>query len=118
MITEFPLRTPTAEYTLHYSSNAVCRLEAETEMTLEQISNSFNSGKNLKVTLVRALVWAGLGDRHPGLSLEDAGRIIDEVGIVEAVTLAAQAFQGAFPRARSNSKNPQTAVKGGTSKHS
>ncbi|HRY04517.1 MAG TPA: hypothetical protein P5256_15410 [Beijerinckiaceae bacterium] len=85
------------QYTLKFSINALCALEAELgagdAMDLQQII-----GERPSITVLRTLMWAGLQEHHPGTSKDDAGRIMDLVGLVpstEAVTTALVASMNA-----------------------
>lgn len=78
--------------TLVLSMNALCRAEEITGI-------SFLSGEvafqNLRA--MRALVWAGLLHEQPGLSLADAGEIIDSVGMAHAFECVSKALVAAVP---------------------
>lgn len=87
-------------YTLHFSTNALCELEAELDLGLMQIAALLGKPDKLTMRHVRLLFWAGLRDRHEGVTLTDAGRIMDAIGPLEAIGIAARAFQAAFPGAQ------------------
>lgn len=84
-------------YTLHFSTNAFCELEAEMGVGLMQIAALLDKPEKLSMQNLRLLFWAGLRDRHPDISLTDAGRIMDAFGMLDAIQLAAKAFEAAFP---------------------
>jgi hypothetical protein len=70
------------EYTLKLSTNAICELEYKIDMGLPAIVLNME-----RLTMARGLLWASLRAKHPEVSLEQAGDIIDACGI-KAVTEA------------------------------
>jgi hypothetical protein len=91
------------EYTLVFDINAFCEIEADTGHDLPGLIDSFRSSPTL--TLVRAMVCAGLQDKHPGITKTETGRIMSED--IEAVNAALEmAFQAAMPEAKEGSQNP------------
>lgn len=82
-------------HALHYSHNAICRLEETTGKSLGQLTRELESmGENLSVRSVRQLFWGGLPE---GTTLEQAGEIMDAVGLQGAGDLIARAVAAAFP---------------------
>jgi hypothetical protein len=69
------------EYTIKLGHNAFACLEGELGATPAQLELML---KEPTITLVRAILWAGLRKHHPEINIEMAGEIIDEVG-AEAV---------------------------------
>lgn len=68
-------------YTLQYTTNAFCELEDETGMkVLDIIANGEPSMK-----VIRAMVWAGLLEHHEGITIKQAGHVIDAAGGMEVV---------------------------------
>lgn len=85
-----------ASWSLNFSVNALCRLEAEVgQEELEALLRGEATG----VTEVRAAFWAGLRDFHPTLTLDDAGALVTHIGLELAGELTAQALVMAFPPA-------------------
>lgn len=76
-------------YVLRYTTNALVKLEDALGRSITQMGDGMREA--------RALVWAGLLHAHPDLTLEQAGEIMDQVGVVEAVAKAGQALRLAFP---------------------
>jgi hypothetical protein len=64
---------------LKYTFNALCELEDALGRPLLEIRNNF------RVKDLRALVWAGLLHENPDLTLEEAGRLLDEAPSLEDV---------------------------------
>lgn len=72
------------ERVLFYNLNALCALE-------EQGINVANLGEAVKMTQVRAILWAGLTHEDAALTLEEVGELITMENIQEvseAITLA------------------------------
>jgi len=79
-----------------YDSNAMCALEAEVDtdamgiIALVQKPRSFRNG--------RLLLWGGLQQHHPDLTLADAGRLMTAVGgLGKAYDMVSEALILAFP---------------------
>ena len=79
-------------YTVVYSIDAICTLETMLDKPLRQIAQQIDQGR---ITAQRAALWAGLHERHPKVTLREAGELIPlikgrNVGQVfaEAVKLA------------------------------
>lgn len=81
-------------YTLVFSTNAICELENLLDRGLNVIVMSMD-----RLATVRALLWAGLRARHSGVSLEQAGEIIDLCGMAAATEAIGRALSAAFPAA-------------------
>ncbi|ADU50171.1 hypothetical protein Tmar_0046 [Thermaerobacter marianensis DSM 12885] len=90
---EVELKAGGKTYVLRYTTNAMVQLEEMLGRSVLEIVN------NPSFTDARAMVWAGLLHAHPGLTLEQAGEIMDEAGVVEAIQAAGQALKKAFGRA-------------------
>ena len=53
--------------------------------------------EKLSARSLRAMIWAGLQEHHPDVTLSDAGRLIDAMGRVEAQRVMAVALRYYFP---------------------
>jgi len=107
---EVPLKVGDQTYTLLLSINALCELESETGVPVPQLAESLNKPENVRLTTVRAIVWAALQERHPKVTLKDAGAIIHEAGLPAVMDAIGQAFQSAFPEATGEQEqNPRKA---------
>lgn len=74
-------------YTLRLDLNAICTLEdvlstPEHPVTFREALDLIEQ-KSLRAT--RALVWAGLRQHHPTMSIEDAGDLLLEMGGVDGI---------------------------------
>ena len=107
-------------YILRYSANALCALESELDRGILDIAAEMQSwgpplgadgkpldetadqaaarARRMRLSLVRALFWAGLIDDAPHLSLAQAGDLITAIGGLQAaLVLVVDAFAKAFP---------------------
>jgi len=100
---EVTFKVADAEYTLAFSTNAICEVETLLDKGLNQIVQSMD-----RLTTIRALFWAGLREHHP-MTLEEAGVIMHEAGAGAASKAVNQAMSLAFPQPSkkgSAGKNP------------
>lgn len=81
------------EYTLKFSTNAICELEDRLDKGLNTIVANME-----RLTTVRAMLWAGLQAKHNGVTLQKAGEIIDQCGMAAATEAIGRALNAAFPR--------------------
>src|SRR5262245_39490599 len=84
------------EHRLIFSTNALCALEEETGKSLTQIGGEVTDLSKVSIGLLRTLFWAGLRDHHGDVTLEGAGRIMDELTTPAATALVVKAFALAF----------------------
>lgn len=82
---------------LHFGLNALCDLEAHAKD--EEQLKLLLTGGDADFTTVRLAVWAGLSENQPGLTLQDAGRLVDVIGLQQAGAKVGQALMCAFPPA-------------------
>lgn len=86
-------------YTLRYSIDAICHLEAATGMTFPVIAVQMSKPGQQSVTLMRQLMHAGLIEHHPELDLKAAGELITRAGGVTALMKKVDAAVAlAFPQ--------------------
>ena len=79
-------------YTLAYTINAVCELEAMLGRSLPEIVADMSH-----MNVLRAVLWAGLRRHHKNLTVEDAGDLMDVAGVHEVVAAVKEAVTQAFP---------------------
>lgn len=85
-------------YSLRYSIDAICHLEAATGMTFPVIAVQMGQPGKISVTLMRHVLHAGLMERHPELDLRAAGELIAAAGGIAGLMLKIdQAIALAFP---------------------
>lgn len=103
-------------YTLSLSVNAMCELEDAIGQPISQIAEQLNRAESVRLSTVRALVWAALRDHHPETTLAQAGELMSAVGVPAVMEKIGEAFQLAFPDggegAPAGGKNPRRAKAG------
>jgi hypothetical protein len=87
-------------YTLKFSINAMVELEDKLGGSIVDIANTMSDPAKMGVKMMRTVFWAGLRDHHEAMTETDAGRIMEEIGLVEASQMVAKAFALAFPEAQ------------------
>jgi hypothetical protein len=93
---EATLRDGETEYRLRFHWNAAAEYEEVTGQTLsEALANV--ARRRVSAKAVRAMLWAGLREHHPEVTLAQAGQIIDHVGRTEANRVLGVALRYYFP---------------------
>lgn len=100
---------------LRFTTNALCLLEDRSKLSQFEVAQELAFAKDtplgVSAKTLRALFWAGAAGGD--LTLEQAGDLVDAVGKREAVRLAIEAFDAAFPDAEAaDTENPPTAAAG------
>lgn len=95
------------EWTFSFSVNALCSLEDHLDKPVTQIVASLGDQDNLRISDVRAIVWAALLDHHDGITLREAGDVASKVGTLICLEKVGKALDLAFPT--KGSKNPRKA---------
>ena len=93
-------------YTLYFSINALCELEEALGGNVVELATLMADASKLSIKNVRTIFWAGLRDHHEAMSLTDAGRLMSDMGIAEAMELVAKAFTLSFPDTGGEAKRP------------
>jgi hypothetical protein len=75
-----------------FTTNAICRLEERAGKSLQDVLADTAEGGRRTVAF-RLLLWTGLGD----LTLDDAGDIMDDIGLAEVDRIIAEGLKLAFP---------------------
>jgi hypothetical protein len=99
-------------YTLQYSHDALVELEQELDRGIIGIINELQSWtkepERIRLSWIRALLWAGLRKHHPDLDLLAAGELItDAGGIGEVVNLAGEGLGRAFSAPETKGARPR-----------
>lgn len=101
-------------FTLKFSMNAIASVEDLLDKDITQITDMLN-GRGQRVSLWRAMLWAGLRANHPGLTLADAGDIMEAATLAETMKQVGAALKAAFPQpVEGEAENPQKASPDGT----
>ncbi len=90
------------EWTFSFSINALCELEDLLDKPVSQIVAALGDADNMRISDVRAMVWAALLDHQEGLSLKEAGDIASRVGTMDCLEKVGKALELAFPTAKRN----------------
>jgi hypothetical protein len=96
------------DFVLAYDFNALCTLEEDLGVGVEEIGEKLNS-----VSSLRTVFRAGLEAKHGRMTDIEAGRLIHEVGVVKAGEMVVKAIQAAFPAPSAEGK-AKGAAKAGT----
>lgn len=99
-------------YTLSFSINAMCELEDAMGEPIALIAAGLNNPAGVKVSTVRALVWAALLDHHPEIDVKGAGELVSEAGLPDVMAAVGKAFANAFPSMGGGKANPRKAARG------
>lgn len=107
-----------AAYTLRYSANSICELEDLLNRSIVSVSEEMASWSKdslkIRMSLIRAVFWAGLRDRHPEMTIREAGELILSAGgILKAMEYISEAFSAAFPSEEGNGAARPTKSKAG-----
>ena len=101
-------------YTLRYTTNALCELEDALDCGLPEIVERVRDPKSVRLSTVRALVWAGLREHHPDITLLQAGTLVGEYGMMETLQKVGVAFERAFAGREGGGRPPAAAPQSGT----
>jgi hypothetical protein len=100
---EVALTADDKSYTLCFSINEMCAIEALLKRTIVEIALELEmmqrSPVTMNMTTIRAVMWAALRRHQRGISEEEAGDILAIVGFAEVMKLVLAAIHAAFPRA-------------------
>jgi hypothetical protein len=123
---EVPLQVGETTYTLRFSANALCELEDALGMGINKIAAQMADPETMRMKTVMTVVWAGLRDRHPDITLAQAGEILTDASLSRAMEAVSKAFiltfgspaeegQEAFPL-KPGHKGPAKSNSSGTGK--
>lgn len=115
---EVPLPCGDQTYMLRFSINALASLEDELDMPIAAVAALLSDESKLRLGTLRLIFRAALSDRHPELSLEQVGDIMQAAGINTAAAALGRAFAAAFPSAEGAEERPRKPKQDGTGKPS
>ena len=101
------VRVDDDEWTFSFSINALCELEDLLDKPVARIVSTLGDPDNMRISDVRAMVWAALLDHHDGISLKEAGDVASKVGTMVCLEKVGKALEIAFPTKAA--KNPRRA---------
>jgi len=94
------LELPGVGRRLRFTTNAICAVEARTKTNLAAILVDLDAGQVPDFLTLRVMIWAGLLDTSPEVSIDDAGTVVDTLGYVEALKLVSKAISAAHGPAK------------------
>jgi len=106
---EVSFRVDGKEYTLRYSTNALCELEDKLDLGIHEIAQRLANKETLRLKMVRAVLWAGLRDHHPDLTIEEAGELVSKAGMVDLLDKVGEAFTRSFGGGEGTEARPPAA---------
>lgn len=86
-------------HSLVFDFNALCQLEDEFGVTINEIGDRMNSAK-----AIRSVFRIGLSRENADVTDEDAGRIITRIGATRASELIGKAFEASNPAPKGDAK--------------
>lgn len=96
---EVELKAGDKVYVLRYSIDAICELEERTGKGFPVLAMEMMDPNRLRIGLVRDILHAGLLEKHPDITLKEAGELMLAAGGVDVVMKSAnKAFAVAFPK--------------------
>ena len=107
---EVGFKAGSGDFVLVYDFNALCTLEEDLGVGVEEIGEKLNS-----VSSLRTVFRAGLEAKHGRMTDIEAGNLIHQVGLTKAGDLVVKALKAAFPEASAGGKGKAKAgATGGT----
>lgn len=94
-------------YKLCFSVNAICALEGLLDKSVNEIIESLQDQKKVRLQTLRALVWAALSDNHPEITLIEAGSIAHKATTAVSMEKVTEAIALAFPAPEAKSDEPR-----------
>lgn len=89
-------------WVLKLGTTAMCEIETLTGKTITEVGRLLADEQTASMTLMRAVFWGGLQDRHEGITIRDASVLMDAVGMERVGSLIGQAFEAAFPATKAD----------------
>lgn len=108
---EVELEAGDSVYTLRFSTNAICSLEDDLGVGINELGEKMGDPSQFKLSMLRSIVRACLTDK---VTAEAAGNIIDAAGIEATGEAIGKAFQAAFPDVKASEGNGKAAAGTGT----
>lgn len=96
-------------FTLQFNIDAFCALEEKVGKPYQVLAVEVAYPETMTVTLVRAMLWAGLREHHADLTLKEVGeRFIGDPGggLQRVLPPLSKAIERAFPKAAEGNPTP------------
>lgn len=94
---EFGFEAGGERYTLRFGANVIATMEEDLSLSLVEIGGRMET--EMKIGFLRTVFGYGLSRHHPGLTPEQVGDIMDDVGLDKVGGLIGDAFRGSLPDA-------------------
>lgn len=98
-------------YTLVFTTNALCELEDAINRSafaaFAEILQATQNATVLRFTTLRAMLWAALRQNHAGISLKEAGDLMQALGIREVMEAMVKAMTAAMPQTEQQDETPK-----------
>lgn len=91
---EVTLEAGDTAYRLVFNINTLCVLEDHLDMSVTAIAKKLSG--DVRIGFMRSVIWAGLQEHHPDVTVKAAGDLIGEVGPSKIGPIITAAFSGAF----------------------
>lgn len=90
-----------------FTTNAMCLYEEQFGGDFSDITAHFQKtdGGRINATVMRKILWCALQEYQEGITLKEAGAVLDECGMAAAWLAAAGAVRLAFPDANDAAGN-------------
>jgi len=108
---EVPLAVDGKEYIVRFSANALAELEDSLDMGINAIMAQLANVETMRMKTVIKIVYAGLRDRQPDVTLAQAGEIITDASIVRTMEALNAALVLAFGEKTENDPTPPSRLK-------
>lgn len=94
-------------YTLRFSYNAMVEIEEKAGKPFPAISAELTDPEKVSLKTLRLMFWGALRDRHPDVTVEQSGELIDAAGgMIAAVELVSKALERTVERDDARPRKP------------
>lgn len=87
-------------YTLRFDYNRLAEAETLLDMGIAEITMMLANTTQTRIGVWRAMMFVGLKQSHPEMTLERAGILLGDIGLTKAIEYIGKAMQLAFPEAK------------------
>lgn len=95
------------DWVLRFSTNAMCEVEDAFGKGIVQVANDLQSDEGVSIKAMRTLFSIGVVGCE---GVDQAGHLMDEIGLSKAGDLIGEAFSAAFPVAQDEGAGKQKAA--------
>lgn len=106
MIAEYEIKVGDKAYSLKYNNKALRTLERTLDMSLVKLGEMMQ--ENMSIGTLTEIFRVGLLHKNPEITVDEAGEIIDEIGLTEAADAVGKALELAFGESEGEGKNVKT----------